>query len=119
MEHHRSNLLHSAEELLGTNAMSGFIEQLCVGPSGAPQVLKRSPWTGPPLGGDQFREIAYTILNDERRAAVPKDGAAAMPKGPSGCETVRFVREDGSEQYRYGLSDLENDNRTKPGASEV
>jgi len=89
--------------------MSGFIEQLCVGPSGEQQVLKRSPWTGAPLDPDQFREIAYTILNDERRAAAPKD--------PAGCETVRFVREDGSEQYRYGLSDLEDDNRTKPGAA--
>jgi hypothetical protein len=119
VEHHRSNLLNSADELLGTNTMSGFIEQLCVGPSGAPQVLKRSPWTGPPLGRDQFREIAYTILNDERRAAAPRDGAGAMPQGQSGCETVRFVREDGSEQYRYGLNDLENDNRTKPGATKA
>jgi hypothetical protein len=99
--------------------MSGFIEQLCVGLSGAPQVLQRSPWTGPPLGRDQFREIAYTILNDERRAAGTKDGAGATPRGSAGCETVRFVREDGSEQYRYDLSDLENDNRTKPGATKV
>jgi hypothetical protein len=98
--------------------MSGFIEQLCVGPNGERQLLKRSPWTGPPLGRDQFRESAYTILNDER-AAAPKDGAGARPKGFSGCETVCFVGEDGSEQYRYGLSDLENDNRTKPGTAKA
>jgi hypothetical protein len=97
--------------------MSGFIEQLCMGPNGAPQLLQRSPWTGPPLGRDQFREIAFTILNDERRAAAPKDGPGAMPRGLFGCETVRFVGEDGLEQYRYGLSDLENDNRTKPGTA--
>ncbi len=114
MGHRRSNLLNSADGLLGTNIMSGFIEQLCVGLGGAPQVLKRSPWTGPPLGRDQFREIAYTILNDERRAAVPKDGAGAASASPPGCETVRFVRDDGSEQYRYDLTDLEIDNRTKP-----
>lgn len=99
--------------------MSGFIEQLCMGPDGAPQLLQRSPWTGTSLSRDQFREIAYTILNDERRAAAPKSGAGAMPKALFGCETVRFVGDDGSEQYRYDLSDLENDNRSKPGAAKT
>ena len=95
--------------------MSGFIEQLCIGPDGTPQLLKRSAWTGAALSREQFREIAFTILRDERRAAVPKDGVAAVPSGPAGCETVRFVREDGSEQYRYGLSDLVKDSRAEPG----
>jgi hypothetical protein len=96
--------------------VAGFIEHIRAASGAEPEVLQRSAWTGAALSREQFREIAFTILNDERRVARPKDGTSPAPEASPTAEVIRFVRDDGAEQYRYDLRDLDNDNRTKPGA---
>jgi len=96
--------------------MSGFIEHIRATGGGEPEVLQRSAWSGPALNRGQFREIAFTILNDRRRGAGPKDGTSPATEGPPLVEAIRFVRDDGAEQFRYDASDLDNDSRAKPCA---
>jgi len=96
--------------------MSGFIEHIRAASGGEPEVLQRSAWSGPALSLSQFREIAFTILNDKRRGAGPKDGTSPATEGLPMVEAIRFVSTDGVEQFRYDLGDLDNDSRTKPGA---
>ena len=93
--------------------MTGFIEHIRTGDGGEPEVLQRSAWSGPALSRDEFREIAFAILNDEGRGTNPKVGGDPSDTSPA-PEAIRLVRDDGSEQYRYDLTDLEQDNRTVP-----
>ena len=95
--------------------MSGFIEHIRTASGAEPEVLQRSAWSGPALSRGQFREIAFTILNDKRRGTGAKDEASPGTEGQPLVEAIRFVRDDGAEQFRYDLSDLDNDSRAKPG----
>jgi len=97
--------------------MAGFIEHIRIGTNGEPEVLQRSAWSGPTLTREQFREIAFDILNDEGEG--PKSGTEAAPAAGDAPapDAIRFVRDDGTEVYRYDVDDLAQDDWELPGGS--
>jgi len=44
----------------------------------------------------------------------PKHGDDPSPNNSPAPEVICFVTDKGSEQYRYDLTDLKNDNRMEP-----
>ncbi|HYW33654.1 MAG TPA: hypothetical protein VE872_00740 [Candidatus Bathyarchaeia archaeon] len=99
--------------------MAGFIEHIRVGANGETEVLQRSAWSGPALSREQFTEIAFAILNDEGKG--PKSGSeTAPPAGNSPApDAIRFVRDDGTEAYRYDVGDLAQDDQELPGTTKA
>jgi hypothetical protein len=102
-------------ELQGSYTMAGFIEHIRAGANGETVVLQRSAWSGPTLSHEQFREIAFAILNDEGEG--PKSGSETDPPAENVPvpDAMCFVRDDGTEVYQYDVDDLAQDDRDLPG----
>jgi hypothetical protein len=94
--------------------MSGFIEHIRMEIDGPPQLLLRHAWTGPSPSRDSFLEIASIALRGyfiyEGHGLQPKDEFGAFRDKPPVAEAIRFILDDGSEQYRYDLHDMVRDN---------